>query len=287
MKIVKKTERLNNIRLPVILGLAGFRRQSLFRQRCIVPTININDRSILVNLLDDAFPGLCFSEKNNLESLDILNYVCIVDGQYLLDLVKMSRSENFGHLFHEDFSKKWDENSARKKYGRANVIRFFIDIDNEKFLSEFFKLKYANLVSIDKDAIPIIFHYGLGLNNDQKKPIWENWDFSKIVKHKSPTIYKAFERYAHKKYTLLGFGIIKLFKEKSLKDNNAANLLLAGNKLLDGIIMENIPKLTSLSIERQIAIFELEQEILESVPEGGSKYAPTETIVCTGNIIFT
>jgi hypothetical protein len=270
---------LSKIQPPVILGLTGFRRQYLFRQRCFLPTTHINDRSVLDYLLDDTFPQLCFSQKNNVESLDILNYVRQAGGQYILDLVKMSRSENFTRLFHEDFAKKWDEDTARKKYGRANVIRFFIDIENERFLAEFSKLKNANIVNIGVDSIPNMFLYELGLNNDEKKPVWEEWDFSKIVKHKSPDIYKAFERYGHKKYTLLGFGLWKLYKEnpRILKDRNTADLLLAGNKLLDSIVREEIPKIDSFSIERQIAIFEAEQEILESVPEGGSIYAPTET----------
>jgi hypothetical protein len=278
MKIQRKTERLNNINRSVIMGLAGFHRQFLYRQRCILPSTNIK-WNVLEYLLDDPFPSLIFAPKGNAENLDILNYVRHAGGQYLLDLVRMSRSENFARLFHEDFPALWDEDSARKKYGKADVIRFFIDMENEKFLREFSKLKNADTVNIDKEAIPNIFFDDLGYYNiDEKKPVWEEWDFSKIVKHKSPDIYKAFARYAHKKYTLLGFGLWKLFKENpnTLKNCNAAALLLAGNKLLDGIVREEIPKITGFSIERQIAFFELEQEILESVPEGGSIYAPTE-----------
>ena len=56
---------LYNIKLPVILDLAGLRRRSLVRQRCIVPKkIDINDRAIPDYLFDDAFPRFGFSEKN-------------------------------------------------------------------------------------------------------------------------------------------------------------------------------------------------------------------------------
>jgi len=269
---------LNNIRLPVTLGLAGFRRQSLFRQRCIVPTTTINWND-LEYLLDDYFPNLIFYPPNNAGNLDILNYVESTGGKYHLDMDKMSKSKFFAHLFHEDFTAFWDEVAARKKYGRPDVIRFSIDFENGKFLNEFYKLKHADMVKIGEDDIPNMFLDALGLNNiDEKKPVWEGWDLSKIVKHNSSGIYKAFGRNAHILYTLLGFGLWKLYKEnpKALKDCKAADLLLAGKKALNGIVTENIPNLADLSVERQIAVLESEQEILESIPKGGSIYAPTE-----------
>jgi hypothetical protein len=276
MKMLEKTERLNNINHSAIMGLAGFRRQFLFGQRCIVPKITINDRSILDYLLDDAFPGLCFSEKNDVKSLDIQEHINEVGGEYLLDLVKMSRSESFAHLFPEDFHVLWDEDAARKKYGRADVIRFFIDLENEKFLREFSKFKNADIVNIGKDAISNIFFEELRSNNDEKKPVWKEWDFSKIVKHKLPKmhkIYKAFLRYAHKKYSLLGFGLWKKIK-KALVNRNAADLLLAGNRLLNKFVGKKIFKIDRLSIERQIEFLETEQEILESFRKVNNKYVP-------------
>ena len=262
---------LNNIRLPVTLGLAGFRHQSLFRQRCIVPTTTINWND-LEYLLDDYFPNLIFYPPNNAGNLDILNYVESTGGKYHLNLDKMSKSKFFAHLFHEDFAAFWDEAAARKKYGRPDVIRFSIDFENGKFLNEFYKLKHADMVKIDVNFVPNMFLDELGYN-DAKILVWEKWDFSKIVKHKSPDIYKAFERYAHKIYTLLGFGLWKLYKEnrKTLKDRNAVDLLQAGKKLLDGVVREELPKIDSLSTERRIAILELEQEILESFQKAGKK----------------
>ena len=270
------TAGLNNIQLPVILGLTGFRRQSLFRQRCIVPIIIDDNRAIPDNILDYNFPRLFFSEKDKSESLEILNYVESESGRYILDLVGMCRNKDFKHLFHEDFTKKWDENAARKKYGRPDVIRFFIDIENERFLGEFNKLKYANLVNIDKDAIPNMFLNELWLNLDEKKPVREELDFSKIVMHKSPTIYKAFERYAHKMYILMGFGLLKLYieKRKNIKDCGAAEILLAGNMMLDAVVRKEIPKADSLSFERRIAIYEAEHEILEIFQKVNNKYVP-------------
>jgi len=269
---------LNNIQLNVTLGLAVFRRQSLFRQRCIVPTTTINWND-LEYLLDDYFPNLIFYPPNHAENLDILNYVESVNGKYRLDLVKMSKSKIFAHLFHEDFAVFWDEAAARKKYGRPDVIRFSIDFENEKFLNEFYKLKHADMVKIDVNFVSNMFLDAMGLNNiDEKKPVWEGWDLSKVVKHNSPGIYKAFGRNAHMLYTLLSFALWKLYEEnrKALKDCKAADLLLSGKKLLDGIVTENIPNLADLSVERQIAVLETEQEILESIPKGGSIYAPTE-----------
>jgi len=286
MRIQGVSTGLNSIPPPVILGLAGYRRQSLYRQRFILPRTNINWNDLLY-LLDDPFPGLLFAPKSNTENLDILNYVSEADGQYLVDLVKMSKSENFSRLFHEDFPALWDEKAARKQYGKADVIRFFIDIENNKFLHEFSKIENANKADIEKDAIPNMFLDELGYYNiDEKKPVWEEWDFSKIVKHKSPDIYKAFTRYAHKQYTLLGFGLWKLHKENptALKNCTATDLLLAGNKLLDAIVREEFPETDNFSIERRIAVFEAEQEILESVPEGANIYKPTEIKVFTSQL---
>jgi len=239
-------------------------------------TINWND---LEYLLDDYFPNLIFFSPNHAGNLDILNYVESTGGKYHLNLDRMSKSKFFAHLFHEDFAVFWDEATARKKYGRPDVIRFSIDFENGKFLNEFYKLKNAAMVKIGEDDIPNMFLDALGLNNiDEKKPVWEGWDLSKIVKHNSSGIYKAFGRNAHILYTLLGFGLWKLYKEtpKALKDCKAADLLLSGKKVLDSIVTENIPNLADLSVERQIAVLETEQEILESIPKGGSIYAPTE-----------
>jgi len=238
-----------------------------------MPKISINNRTIINNLLNDAFPNLYFTEKNNIQNLDILNYINEADGEYFLDLVKMSKSEHFAHLFHEDFPAIWNEYAAKNQYGRADVIRFSLDFDNEKFLDEFSKLKNANKVNIGKDVIPNWFLDELDFYGDEKKPVWEEIDFSKIVKHKSPDIYKAFLRYAHRMYNLLGFGLWKQ-TSSALENRNANDLLLTGNKLLDGFIRKKILKINKLSVERQITIFEAEQEILESFQKVGKKYTP-------------
>jgi hypothetical protein len=71
----------------------------------------------------------------------------------------------------------------------------------------------------------------------------------------------------------LGFGLwIK--KSEALDDCGADDLLLTGNKLLDKFIRKKILKTDKYSIERQIAILEAEQELLESFQMVDKKYVP-------------
>jgi hypothetical protein len=201
-----------------------------------------------------------------------------VNGQWLLDLVAMSRSKNFSHLFPDSFPLHWNDVLARKVYGCADVTRYYIDIENNKFFNELSKLKQSDVVHIDEKNIPEMFLDDLGYYD--AKPVWEEWDFPKIIKHQAPSIYKAFERYAHKKYTLLGFGLMKLFREKKNASQNcsAAHLLSAGENLLNEIVLKIMPRKINFKTEpeRAIAFFELEQELLETVSTGTSIYVPTD-----------
>jgi len=261
----------------VIIAQAGSSRRFFLIQRCILPTLN--DAGILYYLLEDYFPTQIFNKNENIDNLDILNYVHQVNGQWLLDLVAMSRSKYFAHLFHEDFPSVWNkhtEDIARKKYGRADITRFFIDMENDKFFREFSRLKKANMANVDKDTVSNMFLDKLGYYNG--KSVWEDWDYTNLVMHKSANVYKAFKRYAHKIYTLLGFGLFKLNAKNAhtYADSTVTKLLLEGQKLLDMIVKAKLPIITKITNERQIKFFELEQDVLESVPTGGSIYAPTE-----------
>jgi len=256
----------------------GFNRQFSLKKGYIVPTTKNINGSILIFMIDDAFPCLRFNEYDNPENMDICNYIHETGGRWLLDLVAMSKSNNrnLSKLFHSEFTAQWNEKKARKKYdGKADVIRFFIDMENEIFLNEFHKLKFSNLLNIDKIAVFEMFFNVSGYYNG--KTIWEDWDYSKLLVHKPSDIYKAFERYAHKQYTLMGLGLRKHRRNTdALKTFTLTNLILAGKKLLDDIILKKIQKIKTFGIDRQIAFFELEQEVLESIPTGGSIYIPTE-----------
>jgi hypothetical protein len=239
-------------------------------------------------LLDDYFPGLVFFESFT-DKLDILDYVENIGGKWTLNLDRMSRSGAYGHLFHEEFSTLWNEAAARRRYGCADVIRYFIDLENDRFWNEFSKLSNTNLVSVIKDSLPQKFldelEYG-------ERPVSEGWDFSKLVRHKPHTIYKALLYYLHRYYTLLGFGLSKLYKEDPEKlktgDTNKllSELLLAGSKQLDDVVKEQIPETRDFIIEGRIPeknevyywtrFIEIEQEVLESVSAGGSIYTPKE-----------
>jgi len=223
--------------------------------------------------------------------------------EYVKIIAQYNNIENSDHILSRGteilipiFSALWNEETAKKKYNNPDVIWYFIDVENDKFLSEFSTLTNtkASLVNTVKDAIPRKFLDELEYYNSEqlkyydKKPVWEDWDFSEIVKHKPYAIYKAFLYYAHKFYTLLGFGLCKLNKEYPdiLETIDTDGLLAAGCKQLDNVIREEIPETKDFIAEGQILetnkvyrwkkFFEIEQEVLESVPTGGSIYIPTK-----------
>jgi hypothetical protein len=217
---------------------------------------------ILVLVLNDYFPGIAFIPKNSNGNISILRYIIQKHGKWTLDIYAMSKSGEkiFSNLFPEDIS-RWDETEARKKYGCADVIRFFIDIENEIF-SQAVKNRGKN--------IPCRFIKELDYSG---KSVWENWDFSVLVIHKMrrrpPSIYEAFGYYAHRLYTLLNFGLAS-------GNNTDDELIKTGIKLLNDTIQEQIPISVSFSFDRLTEFFEMIQETLESVPAGGSIYTPTE-----------
>jgi hypothetical protein len=232
---------------------------------------------ILVLLLSDFFPSLRFIPGGKPgENLSITNYISEKNGKWILDIAAMSRSKEkgFACLFPEHIS-SWDEVKARNKYGRADVIRFFIDAENDKFLAEFNKLKKAGLVHISGESVPGDFFVKL---NYTGKPVWEEWDFSKIVLHKmrhSPSnIYEAFGYFGHKYYTLFGFALDSVSAAEP--EFNGAYFLKTGTGVMNDAVQSNLPDVKNFNINLQTALFETIQETLESVPLGQSMYAPTE-----------
>jgi hypothetical protein len=268
-----------------IIIYLGSRCRFPVRRGYIVP-INANSLTLL---LDDYFPDLDFFESFT-DNLDILTYVENKGGTWTLNLNRMSNSEAYGHLFHEDFPALWNEAEAGKRYGRADVIRYFIDMENDRCWSEFSKLSNASQVSVIKDTLPQKFLDELDYG---ERPVSEGWDFSKLVKHRPKNnIYKALLYYLHRYYTLLGFGLDKLYKEDpgKLKTSDAdkltAALLSAGSRRLEDAIKEQIPETGDFIIEGRnpkvnginhwTKFLEIEQEVLESVQTGGSIYKPKE-----------
>jgi len=267
-------------RRVIIAGTGGNRRFSLF-QRYILAKITDFNTGELALLLGDFFPDRQFiPQKNTGGDLDILDYIVRENGKWTLDIRAMSRSnkKNLSSLFHEEIT-LWNEKEARKKYGCADITRFFIDIENDRFYVEFSKLNNAKLADINKDDIPEKFFQVLMYEYQEAKPVWEDWDFTKLVLHKPHNnIYKAFTYYAHWHYTLLGLGLCKLSKEEpdAVQNCGTAKLFSAGEKLVDEILLEQIPKLANMGIERRFWLRRLVQEILESVPTNTLLYAPTE-----------
>ena len=230
----------------------------------------------LVLLLQDYFPGLVFIPKKRQPNLSILKYVTNRGGKWILDIAAMSKSGEkiFSSLIPGGAS-RWDEEQARSKYNRADVIRFFIDAENERFLREFSKLEKAGLADISEKSVPGSFFEKLGIKG---KPVWEEWDFSGMVmhkmRHKPPSIYEAFDYYGHRQYTLFGFGL-NLVPDTGSERLTGEYLLKLGNRALNDTVLKEIAGISDFTIERLGAFFEILQETLESVPSGGSIYVPT------------
>jgi len=249
----------------------------LIHKRFMVKSPSEINAGILVLLLNDFFPSIRFiSSGKPGENLSITNYISEKNGKWILDIAAMSRSKEkgFACLFPDSIS-SWDEAKARNKYGCADVIRFFVDTENDKFLKELNKLKKAGLVHISGESVPGDFFVKLNYNG---KPVWEEWNFSKIVLHKMrhspPNIYEAFGYFGHKYYTLFGFALDSV--SNSAKADTEAFLLKSGTGVMNNAVQSNFPGVEDFNINLQTALFEITQETLESVPLGKSMYAPTE-----------
>jgi hypothetical protein len=254
----------------------------IFYQRCILENKKNTSAGVLILLLDDYFPGLIFipeSEKTSAAGMpSVNNYVTEKNGQWYLDIKMMARSreKSFSGLFPEKIN-SWDEAEARRKFGRADVIRFFIDKENESFLTGFYKRIKQRSVKIAPENVPNDFFKAL---NYYRKFVWEDWDFSGFIMHKMrhnpPNIYEAFCFYGHKQYTLFGFGAESAVAKSAEKNYTEEELIKFGNDRLKDAIQKNIPDTKNYDIDQLTAFFELVQRTLESVPSGKPVYIPTD-----------
>jgi hypothetical protein len=237
-----------------------------FNQRYRLAIPQELNADFIVLLLNDFFPGLVFVPKNS-GDITIANYITQKHGKWTLDVNALSKSKEkiFSSLFPENIS-GWNEAEARKKYGCADLIRFFIDTENDAFSSEFSK---SGKSAMNRgESIPKRFFDELDYSG---KPVWQDWDFSALVIHKMrrrpPNIYEAFGYYAHRRYTLMGFG--------ASHGNSDDELLKSGTGTLNNTICEKIPETADWGVDRLTPFFEMIQETLESVPADSSIYVPT------------
>ena len=233
---------------------------------------NINAGTIVL-ILQDYFPGLVFIPHHGgyNSEISVARYFIQKHGKWILDLDAMSKSKEkiYSSLFPDNFS-LWNEEEARTQYGRADIIRFFIDMENDAFLVEFSKLSEAARSAAKNlgKSVPIRFFDELNYNG---KPVWKEWDFSALVSHRMrrrpPCIYEAFGYYARRLYTLMSFGLAS-------PDNTDDGLISTGTASLSSAITEKLPETADYRGNRLTEFFEMIQKTLESVPAGGSLYVP-------------
>jgi hypothetical protein len=253
----------------------------LFYQRCVLQSRKKINAGILTLILGNYFPGLRFipeGRAGQIEDLAITNYIIQKNGKWGLDLAAMakSREKNFSSLF-PGRPVPWNEAKAISTYGCPDVIRFFIDGENEKFLAEFNKLKKSAMVKISGKKVLDDFFKNI---NRQDKCVWEDWDFSSFVlhrmRHNPSSVYEAFGYYGHRRYTLYSYGLNAPLKGPPPPEAcMETRLLETGTAFLNDAIENNFPAVKNFDPEHGVVFFELVQETLESVPSGTSMYAPT------------
>lgn len=297
-ELIIKNKRLTLQNTLIIISILIKDKILLLKKRFIM-------YSSLQELLLDYFPDIRFFDVNYAEETDILIYAREIGGAWSFDLNGMSQSDEFRHLFHSDFLKHWNkvnEAKAIKEYGRPDIIRFCIDIENEKYWQEFSALYPGIKFKFDKGVIREHFIKELrkSFNNDLSVWALKDSNFDDFVYEKTAdNIFEAFKVKYYGIYTQLNWGVIKLGASDKFTFDE---YLEAGKKHLDDIVIANInefsederqqqnyfyyktfkeqpekndnKKIDELkdNWERDRAVFA--QEILEMVPDGISEYCP-------------
>ncbi|MCL2793491.1 MAG: hypothetical protein FWD87_10440 [Spirochaetaceae bacterium] len=115
----------------------------------------------------------------------------------------------------------WEDLEKSVQDGQKDVIRFFLEKENENFklaFEELFKESARQdavqecIEKISKDFLKILPNCCLSDNN--KRFIW---DFSNVIFHKQDNIYLAYYYYGRKNYTWLRLGLELLFENLSEK----------------------------------------------------------------------
>jgi hypothetical protein len=187
--------------------------------------------------------------------------------------VKVLEMAEDGH-FKTLFPAKWlkDENLKREFEewkGGPDVFRFFLEKEDEKYMAEFRSLTKKD-IGIHKPILDRFYDLNISAQPVYKegkngKPSYGfEWQVPGIM-HKSDTLYKAYEYYAHKQYTLALYGyelsctvmdtdltdFFKDFKNKNVAAFNKIN----GNDFLQG--KEHFMEICGLSAMRDISLEKL------------------------------
>jgi hypothetical protein len=191
------------------------------------------------------FPKLVFCNQNNIGKsilpLDIEKYFNQVQGIWTLDVPAMSKNDYYKHLFPKK-EPDWDEEKAISRYGKPDVIKYFVNMENDCFLTEFSKIKNKPEHFNEKyiSDIPNEFLKDFEYDNN---PYWEDWDFTKVVgeRHSPTSIYEAFRYYARRYYTLLTLALTDMSFNCKDPDNYKFEHL---TKIAEKKLKEYYPELT-------------------------------------------
>jgi hypothetical protein len=254
--------------------------------------------SEIQRLLPDYFPTLIFPNQNKF-FIGRRRYFILKQDRWTIKVDEMSKikDKRIAYLFPQR-EPHWDETEARRKYGNADIIRFFIDEINAYYYSEFSKMKQNKSVCINENTIPDMFLKKINYYDKDKKRniIKEEWALSKMVAHllrhkNPPSIYEVFQYYAHKQYTLLIFALNNAFDNNVPNNYEIDHLLNTGLNVATDAILKKYPKASEVEENRPSnpqtnkqrrqnsysrKLHKLINEELESVPKDSNKYAPIE-----------
>jgi hypothetical protein len=264
------------------------------------PEINVLE---IAELLRDYFPIFNFGNELKKFFIGRRRYFIKEQGKWTINVAEMSKiKDKFISALFPSRNPSWNEAEARSRYNEPDVIRFFIDEINAYYYSEFSKVKQNASVHINENAVTAMFlkEIKYELYKKNKRNIYrDQWDFSEIVVHllrhkKPPSIYEAFDSYAHKQYTKLYFASDELINKHAPDNCEIGYLLENGFQAAIEALVNEYPEVRTVrdncppnpKTERQRTKYsyyrkflKLINEEFESVPQDtnkkkGNKYAP-------------
>ncbi|GHU46461.1 hypothetical protein FACS1894200_00050 [Spirochaetia bacterium] len=204
-------------------------------------------------IVDIYFTGVLFKNPDTADINTVPNvekYCKQEEGDWVLDIQRMSKEEPFKCLFPPDAKdlneQDWKSVNQRiyKEHPSGGILRPFFEKEDDIFLGNCNRDTGGSFARSNEFSIPEEF--GAALQSLRIYAVYDSdentfkWDFSDMIKYKPVSVYDAYRRYAHARYTILFIGSQTAPNEKQQADK----LIEKGHdKLLDELIEPKIRKL--------------------------------------------
>jgi hypothetical protein len=173
----------------------------------------LDDDNRLIIDLGKLFPSISFFKVHaklppgqHRSDADILVFIGINDIRSLAS--EMKKNSTYKVLFPPDADNHWGELLKNFNNGDYNVIKFFLKKTDKMFIDGYNKVMRDDFRINNTSPVLDIFkekHFNYEAASYYFTDLTDR-DLLYICEHSPPTFYKAFEYYAHKKYTLLRLG---------------------------------------------------------------------------------